>query len=100
MTRTSTTGKKSDESRIFVAADVDLFSDDLIRYEANLRLLADIVYWLRSVEEPVVPTVSEADVPIVHKKEEDALIFYSTTLGVPLLVLALGLATTRRKRRS
>lgn len=102
VTRTSTSGKKSDETRVFVTADADVFADQLLptQGDGNLRLLGDIIYWLRAVEEPVVPAVSEADVQIVHKKDEDALVFYSTTLGVPVLVLALGLVVTRRRRRS
>jgi hypothetical protein len=98
VTHTSTTGKKSDEGRVFVTSDVDVFADELVKFEGNLRLLADIVYWLRNVEDPVVPTVSEADVQIVHKKEEDALMFYSTTLGFPILVFAIGMYVTRRRR--
>lgn len=99
ITRTSTTGKKSDESRIFVVADGDVFADELIKFEGNVKLLADIVYWLRAVEEPVVPAVTAEDVQIVHKKEEDALWFYSSTLGVPLLVFGLGVIITRGRRR-
>jgi hypothetical protein len=100
ITRTSTSGKKADETRLFIIADADVFTDDLIRFEGNLNLLADVIYWLRAVEDPVVPTISAEDVQIVHKKEEDAFWFYSTTLGVPALVLSLGLVVTRRRRRT
>jgi hypothetical protein len=102
ITRTSTSGKKSDETRAFVTADADVFADELLlnQGQGNIRLLADIIYWLRAVEEPVVPAISEADVQIVHKKEEDALVFYSTTLGVPVIVLAIGFMMTRGRRRS
>lgn len=100
ITRTSTTGKKTDETRVFVTADTDVFADDLLKFEGNVRLLADIVYWLRAVEEPVVPTVSEADVQIVHRKEGDLALFWGTTVGVPALVLAFGFVITRRRRRS
>jgi hypothetical protein len=100
VTRTSTTGKKTDETRVFVTADVDVFADELLKFEGNVRLLADIVYWLRAVEEPVVPAVSEADVQIVHRKEGDAALFWGTTVGVPAIVLGLGFVVTRRRRRS
>lgn len=99
VTRTSTSGKRSDETRIFVVADTDVLADELIKYEGNLNLLADIVYWLHAVEEPMVAAISEADVQIVHKKEEDTLWFYSTTLGVPALVLLFGLVGVKRRRR-
>lgn len=99
ITKTSTTGKKNDETRIFVIADVDVFSDDLLKFEGNVNLLADIVYWLRAADAPVVPPTSTEDVQIVHKKEDDALWFWSTTVGVPALVLALGMFGTKRRRR-
>ncbi|MCK6551257.1 Gldg family protein [Myxococcota bacterium] len=99
VTKTSTTGKKNDETRIFVIADTDVFADDLLRFEGNVNLLADIVYWLRASDAPVVPTTSSEDKQIVHKKEEDALWFWMTTVGVPALVLAGGFFGTKRRRR-
>jgi hypothetical protein len=45
-------------------------------------------------------TQTEEDVRIVHKKDEDAVWFYASTLGMPVLVAGLGLVMTRgRKRR-
>jgi hypothetical protein len=100
VTKTSTSGKKSDETRLFVVSDADVFADDLIKFEGNFTLLADIVYWLRAVDDTVVPTIAESDVQIVHKKEEDTFWFYSTTFGVPALVLGFGLFNVVRRRRS
>jgi gliding motility-associatede transport system auxiliary component len=100
VTRTSTSGKRGDEMRAFVIADADVFSDELIKNDGNVVLLADLIYWLRNVEEPVVPPVSAEDVQIVHKKDEDTLWFYSSVLGVPALVFAFGLVSVRRRRRS
>ncbi len=97
-TKTSTTGKKKDETRIFVLADADVLSDKLIKMiQGNAYLFGDIVYWLKIDEQPVVPTITEKDVRIVHKKEEDNLIFYGTTFGIPVLVLLLGVIANRRK---
>lgn len=95
VTRTATAG----ETRAFVIADADVFTDPFVRAQGNPYLLGDVVYWLRDVKDPVVPTVTEEDVRIVHKRDEDALWFYSTTLGVPLLVALGGLVTMRRRRR-
>jgi hypothetical protein len=99
VTKTSTHGS-SRETRAFVFSDVDTFSDKYVKYQGNPYLLGDIIYWLRDAKEPVLPTVSEADVRIVHKRDEDTWWFYSTTMGVPLTVMGLGLILGRRRRRS
>ena len=99
VTRTSTRGK-SEETRVFVLADVDTFSDKYVKYQGNPYLLGDIIYWLRDIKEPVLPTVSEADVRIVHKRDEDALWFYSTILGMPFAVFGFGLVWIRRRNRA
>lgn len=100
MTRTSTLGPKG-ETRVFVLPDADVFADELIKLvQGNLLLFRDVVYWLQVDEEPIVPTVSEKDVRIVHKSDEDTALFYGTTFAAPLLVLGVGyLATRRRKAR-
>lgn len=101
VTKTSTTGKKEDEGRVFVLADTDVVADDLIKLiKGNYLLLSDIVYWLQLTEEPVIPTIEEKDVKIVHRKEDDALLFYGTTFGVPAVVLLLGFFLVQRRRRS
>ncbi|MCC7385504.1 MAG: Gldg family protein [Deltaproteobacteria bacterium] len=87
------------ESRVFVVADADVFTDKFIRYQGNPYFLEDIIYWLRDVKEPVIPTVTEEDVRIVHKRDEDAWWFYSTTVGVPALVAGFGLFGVKRRRR-
>lgn len=101
VTRTSTTGKKEDEGRVFVLADADVVADDLMKmFKGNVLLMADIIYWLQLTKEPAIPTIEEKDVKIVHRKEDDALLFYGTTFGVPALVMLFGLAQIRRRRRS
>lgn len=96
--RTSTTPNVL-ETRAFVIADVDPFAEPYVRFQGNPYLVADIVYWLRDLKDPVLPNVSEEDVRLVHKKDEDAAWFYSTTLGVPALVLALGFIKKKKGRR-
>lgn len=98
VTRTATSGPQ-DEGRVFVLADTDVFGDELIKLvQGNFYLLRDVVAWLQVDEDPIVPTVSEKDVRIVHQAEEDAILFYGTTFGAPLFVLALGALATRRRR--
>lgn len=101
VTRTSTTGKKDDEARVFVLADADAVGDELMKLvEGNNYLFRDIVIWLAKDEAPVTPVVTEEDVKIVHKKEDDSLIFYGTTFGLPALVMLAGMVANRRRRRS
>ncbi len=96
---TSTTGKKNDEGRAFILSDIDVMSDKLLKLsQGNGVLFGDIIYWLQVTEEPIVPTIAEKDVRIVHKKEEDDLIFYGTTFAVPALLIALGAFMNRRRR--
>ena len=90
---------KKDEGRVFVLADVDAFSDDLLQVsQGNSYLLRDIVLWLQAKDEPVVPTVADADKKIEHRREDDAYLFYGTTFGVPALVIFMGWLATRRRR--
>lgn len=99
VTRTATSGPRV-ESRAFVMGDADVLADELLPLNRpNLYLLADVVRWLQLDDAPVAPTVEEKDVKIVHKSDEDALLFYGSTFGVPALVLVAGAFATRRRRR-
>lgn len=101
VTVTSTSGDKKKESRVFVLADADVMSDELFTLlPGNVYFLLDIVRWLQRDAETFVPTSSEDDVKIVHKGTEDALVFYGTTVGVPVLILMAGAFATRRRRRA
>lgn len=98
VTRTSTQGPEG-EGRVFVLADTDLFADELLKIvQGNFYLFRDVVAWLQVDEDPIVPTVTEKDVRIVHQAEEDAVLFYGTTFVAPLFVLGLGWLATRRRR--
>jgi hypothetical protein len=96
--------------RALVFSDVDLFRDIRVVIDAMGRSLAlmasgplldDAVRWLGGEEQFVGDVVSEEDKRIEHTKDKDALWFTITCIGVPLLVLGLGLFGTvgRRKRR-
>jgi hypothetical protein len=101
VTRTSTTGKRDDEARIFVLADADVVGDELLKLvEGNNYLFRDVILWLSKDDATVAPVISEDDVKIVHKKEDDSLIFYGTTFGLPALVMLAGWLANRRRQRS
>jgi hypothetical protein len=94
----SKTGKNG-EQRLFVIADADLFTDLVLKnVPTNRFLLLDAVRWLGGEESLSGEVSSEEDVRIEHTKGKDVVWFYATILGVPLLVLGLGLVWSRRTR--
>jgi hypothetical protein len=96
--------------RALVFADADMFADFPGGVDAAGRpvpiltsgpLLDDAVRWLGGEEKFVGEVVSEDDKKIQHTKNQDAVWFTITVIGVPLLVLGLGLfgTLTRRKKK-
>jgi hypothetical protein len=96
-----------DGFRALVFSDADLFADVFVpnamgRVQPVLvsgPLLADSIRWLGGEEVFAGEIVSEDDKPIQHTKNEDAVWFTITVIGVPLLVLGLGLFGTLGGRR-
>ncbi|MGF1508287.1 MAG: Gldg family protein [Myxococcota bacterium] len=87
-----------EEGRMLVLADVDAFADELLKaVQGNLLLFRDALIWLQRSDRPFIDLPEDDDVRIIHRREEDALIFYGTTFGVPLLVLVLGWFVQRRR---
>lgn len=88
------------ELRAFVVADADVFSDWVMeRMVGNQVLLVDAIRWLGGEESWAGEVSSEEDVRIEHTKQEDLAWFYATIFGAPMLVLGLGVVTSRRSRR-
>jgi hypothetical protein len=84
-----------------VFADADGLSDLLIRNFGPIRmLLMDAVRWLGGVDSFAGEVNDEQDVRIEHSKQGDQVWFYSTIVGVPALVLGVGLGISRRARRT
>lgn len=97
-----------DGFRALVFADGDWFSD--IKYTdprfgpvtamIQPAVVRDGILWLGGEEQLVGDMVSEDDLKIQHTKGQDAVWFTLTIIGMPLLVLGLGLiGTSIRKRR-
>jgi hypothetical protein len=106
VTRKVTPSAKADgatkplERRSFVVADADLFSDTVLKnVPTNRFLLLDAVRWLGGEESLSGEVNSEEDVRIEHTKDKDVFWFYMTILGVPALVLGLGLYVSRKAKR-
>ncbi|MFH1176126.1 MAG: Gldg family protein, partial [Acidobacteriota bacterium] len=84
--------------RAIVVADADVAGDGLVANAGNGYFLSDCVRWLVNDEESAGTTETEEDLPIVHKKDEDAKWFYGTSFVFPALVLGGGLWLSRRRR--
>lgn len=83
--------------RVFACADATLASDILMQTAGNRLLFVDSVKWLMDEKHRGAPT-SEQDKKIIHGRNEDLVLFYSTIVVVPLLVLVAGVLTTRRRK--
>ena len=88
------------EFRAVIVADSTLFSDLALASQGNQVFVSDALNWLLGDEALAGTTESEEDVKIEHTKEDQTLWFYGTSLGVPLIVLLLGLLRVRRRKRS
>jgi hypothetical protein len=96
-----------DGYRVLVYSDADLFADALVQNAMRQAavvlvsgpLLRDSILWLGGEEVFAGEIVSETDKPIEHTRNEEAVWFILTVLGVPLLVLGLGLGGTLYLRR-
>ena len=99
VTRTIEGGDEAKEMRIFVVGDVDAFSDWALGNEANGVFVIDILRWLGGEESFAGSIANTEDVRIEHTKQKDVVWFYSTILGVPSLILGIGLIVVRRSRK-
>jgi hypothetical protein len=89
------------EMRAFVLADADSMSDLLMsNFGPNRLLLMDAIRWLGGEDSFAGEVNDEEDVRIEHSKQKDLVWFYSTIVGMPLLVLGAGLTFSRRARRT
>jgi hypothetical protein len=101
-----------DGYRALVFADADLFCDITLRDPLGRAVtltwadaaggtgaLDDAVHWLGGEEVFSGEVVSEDDKPIQHTKNQDVVWFMLTIIGAPIIVLALGLFGTTRRRR-
>jgi hypothetical protein len=93
--------KPDDELRAVVASDSDFLADDVLgQVRGNILFAVDAARWLCGEESLVGATVnSEKDVPIVRTRKQDLVFFYGTTALAPALVLGVGFAASRRRRR-
>jgi hypothetical protein len=87
------------DARVFVLADSDALSDDVLPAAANQLLAVDVAHWLMGDEAYTGITSTEADVPITHTRKQDVIWFYGTIFLAPALVIVGGVMVTRRGPR-
>jgi len=94
-------GEGEDEGRAVIIADGDFVTDQVVRNPGNALVFGDVLQWFLGEEQIIGDTSSEEDVNIEHTEDEDKLWFYSTSFGVPLPLLGLGVwVAVRRGRRT
>jgi hypothetical protein len=86
--------------RAVVAFDADLIADLPMTRQGNLQWFYDSVRWVEDEIELAGEVADIEDVRILHSEEDDALWFWSSTAGIPMLVLGVGALNGRRRRRS
>ena len=92
------------QGRAVVIGESVFAGNELAQYRGNFRVLGDSLQWLlsdRGEEGRVVvgETSSEEDQPMEYDRDEDALVFYGTSFGVPLPLLLVGVLLADRRRR-
>jgi hypothetical protein len=87
------------QSRAFIIADSDCFSDEAIVMPGNELLTLDVMHWLMGDEQYQGLVSSEVDLPVTHTRKQDVAWFYSTIFLAPALVLGAGYVTTKKRRR-
>ena len=83
--------------RIFACADATLAADLLMQAAGNKLLFVDSLQWLMGDKYRGAPA-SEEDEKIIHSRDEDLIVFYSTIIAMPLLLLLAGILATRRRQ--
>jgi len=98
--RTVSMGDDEEEvsARTLVLADADMISDMALRNEGNTNLVANGLKWLIGEEALAGVLTSEEDQKIQHTRKKDMWWFYSTTFGIPALVMGVGVLVTIRRR--
>ena len=93
-------GEEPDNLRALVFSDAEMFTDGVLgSLVSNVTMAADGIRWLGREEAFSGEMISEEDVPIIHTRSEDVVWFYALIIGMPALVLLVGLVTLGSRRR-
>lgn len=87
-------------ARAVIVGDSDMIANGVLsQVQGNAVFFLDAVRWLAGDDTISGPTITEKDVPILHRKEKDAIWFFGTSFLVPAIVLGAGLTMSKRARR-
>jgi hypothetical protein len=101
VTKRAPSNKVEDELRAVVLADSDVVADVVLaQVQGNQALLLDGFKWLLGEERLSGITNTEADVPLMHTRQQDTAVFYGTTFLAPLLVVGVGFVVRRRQPKA
>ncbi len=93
-------GGERNNLRALVFSDAEMFTDGVLgSLVSNVTVAADGIRWLGREEAFSGEMVSEEDVPIIHTRSQDVAWFYALIIGMPTLVLLVGLVTLGSRRR-
>lgn len=87
------------EYRVLVTSDATMFSDLILANKANLQFVYDGANWVMGEEDLAGTVENEEDVKIEHTKDDQVVWFYGTVMGLPLIVMLLGVLRVRRRRK-
>jgi len=86
--------------RAIVTADADVVSDKVLRFSAvNQQFIVDAIGWLEGSVSLSGEVADLEDVPLMHTRTEDQILFYTTVVAMPSLLLLFGFAARRLGRR-
>ena len=96
-------GSESEGGKIWravVLSDASCLGDLAMEQSAgNMKMARDLLNWLLDEQAISGGFESEQDVRLVRDREQEAWLFYATTLGAPLGLLLVGFALVGRRQR-
>jgi ABC-type uncharacterized transport system involved in gliding motility auxiliary subunit len=96
---TYTTGKEAGNGRFVVVGTSSFAINNFIGFNGNRDLFLNMLNWLSSDEDLISIRPKEpADRPLNMNARQVSLLFYSSVLGLPLLIVAMGVGVWWRRR--
>lgn len=96
---TYTTGKEAGNGRFVVVGTSSFAINNYIGFNGNRDLFLNMLNWLSSDEDLISIRPKEpADRPLNMNARQVSLLFYSSVLGLPLLIVAMGVGVWWRRR--
>jgi ABC-type uncharacterized transport system involved in gliding motility auxiliary subunit len=96
---TYTTGKETGNGRFVVVGTSSFAINNFIGFDGNRDLFLNMLSWLSSDEDLISIRPKEAtDRPLNMNQRQVTLMFYSSVIGLPLLIVVMGVGVWWRRR--